>query len=124
MKTIPLRLIAYARSGDKGSHANIGVLAYTKEGYDFLQHYLTIDCVDQYFKPLGVHRTVRYELPNLWAFNFVLLGVLDGGGSCSLRTDSQGKALGQILLEIPISIPEDIFQKSILTQPLYGSDTL
>ena len=49
---------------------------------------------------------VRYELPNLGALNFILPGILDGGGSLSLRIDAQGKALGQAMLEMPIDVPE------------------
>lgn len=94
--------IAYARSGDKGSSSNIGVIAYSPEGYQFLKEYLTAERVQAYFAPLGVTSTVRYELPNLIAFNFVLKDVLAGGGSRSLRIDAQGKALGQALLQIPI----------------------
>lgn len=108
-KLMQLRRIAYARSGDKGSSANIGVIAYTSRGFEFLKEYLTADKVDAYFKPLGVTATQRYELPNLEALNFVLCNVLQGGGSRSLRIDSQGKALGQALLEMLIEIPEDIF---------------
>jgi hypothetical protein len=105
---VHLREIAYARSGDKGNNANIGVIAYTEEGFRFLKSYLTADKVKSYFNPLGVQRVIRYELPNLGAFNFVLIGILDGGGSRSLRIDAQGKALGQALLHMPISIPEHI----------------
>lgn len=108
--TIPLRQLAYARSGDKGSSANIGVIAYTQEGYEFLKNYLTSDKVDAFFKPLGVTSTVRYELPNLLAFNFVLHNVLAGGGSRSLRIDSQGKTLGQALLEMRVVMPERGFK--------------
>lgn len=102
MKRYPLRSIAYARSGDKGSSANIGVIAYTQEGYLLLQKILTAEKVNDYFKPLGVTSTTRYELPNLWALNFVLQNVLSGGGSRSLRIDAQGKALGQALLEMEV----------------------
>jgi hypothetical protein len=98
-----LREIAYARSGDKGSSANIGVIAYDAKGYEYLLEHLTAEMVQEYFKPLGVITTVRYELPNLQALNFVLIGVLDGGGSRSLRIDAQGKALAQALLEMEIS---------------------
>lgn len=101
---VPLRRIAYARSGDKGSSANIGIIAYDKAGYLFLCDYLTGDKVEAYFKPLGVASVIRYELPNLMAFNFVLKDVLAGGGSRSLRIDSQGKTLGQALLQMPISL--------------------
>jgi len=107
-ETIHLREIAYARSGDKGTDANIGVIAYTPEGYEFLKEHLTEDLIQEYFSSLGVKETVRYELPNLGALNFVLKGVLDGGGSRSLRIDAQGKTLGQALLEMPIQVPEKI----------------
>lgn len=93
---------AYARSGDKGSSSNIGVIAYTQEGYEFLKQFLTSERVQAYFAPLGVTSTLRYELPNLKAFNFVLKDVLAGGGSRSLRIDAQGKALGQALLEMEL----------------------
>lgn len=105
-ETVPLRKIAYARSGDKGSHANIGVIAYTPEGFEFLKACLVEDRVRQYFQALEVAAVRRYLLPNLWAMNFVLEHVLEGGGSRSLRIDAQGKALGQALLELPVSVPE------------------
>jgi hypothetical protein len=104
---VALRSIAHSRSGDKGSNSNIGVIAYTKEGYDFLQKNLTANLVNEYFKPLGVVETIRYELPNLLAFNFVLKEILDGGGSRSLRVDAQGKTLGQAILEMELMVPEE-----------------
>ncbi len=94
--------LAYARSGDKGCSANIGIIAYDSKGYEYIFEHLTAQVVQDYFKSLGVISTVRYELPNLQALNFVLIGVLEGGGSRSLRTDSQGKTLGQALLELKI----------------------
>lgn len=102
MKAQKLRDIANARSGDKGNSANIGVIAHTPDDFVFLQKYLTADRVHDYFKSLGGTSTERFELPNLLALNFVLHGVLAGGGSRSLRIDSQGKALGQAILEMKI----------------------
>lgn len=107
----PLYEIAHARSGDKGIHANIGVIAYTPDGYAFLKEYLTKEAVHDYFKPLGARETIRYELPNIGAFNFILKGILGKGASRSLRIDAQGKALGQILLEMKIKIPEELLWK-------------
>lgn len=95
-----LRDIAYARSGDKGSNANIGVIAYTEDGYTFLKEFLTKERVHEFFNGLEIKGVKRYELPNLWALNFILEGALDGGGSRSLRIDAQGKALGQAILEM------------------------
>lgn len=95
--------IAYARSGDKGSHANIGVIARNPEDFTLLGQLLTEERIMSYFKGLKPTRVVRYALPNLHAYNFVLENVLDGGGSRSLRLDSQGKTLGQALLLMEIS---------------------
>lgn len=106
-KEIALAKIAYARSGDKGSSANIGVIAYTEQGYALLKEHLTAAIVEKFFQQLGMRQARRYELPNLWALNFVLEGVLAGGGSRSLRTDAQGKALGQALLQMTLTVPAD-----------------
>lgn len=103
MKT-PLYKIAYARSGDKGSSANVGVIAYDQNGYESLKKNLTESAVAGHFKTLRPKSVKRYELPNLLALNFVLEGALDGGGSRSLRIDSQGKALGQAILEMEIEV--------------------
>jgi hypothetical protein len=93
-----LRDIALARSGDKGTSANIGVIARNSGDYPFLVDWLTADRVADYFQSDGVDDVVRYELPNLGALNFVVRGVLRQ----SLRTDAQGKGLGQRLLDLPI----------------------
>lgn len=106
MITVKLRRVAYARSGDKGTTANIGVIAYTQPLFLHLRQILTAERVRSYFLPLGAGVVERYELPNLWAFNFVLPELLHGGGSRSLHIDAQGKALGQAILEMDVAIPE------------------
>jgi hypothetical protein len=105
-KKIRLRELAHARSGDKGNSSNIGVIAYTPEGFEIIKKELTEERVCQFFKPLNPISVKRYELPNLLALNFLLEGVLAGGGSRSLRIDSQGKALGQAILEMLIEVEE------------------
>lgn len=104
---IRLGMIAGARSGDKGSSANVGVVARSPAAYAFLVEHLSAEQVREYFAPLGPTGVVRYELPNLHALNFILEGVLAGGGSRSLRTDAQGKALGQALLEMTLKVPPE-----------------
>ena len=99
--------IAYARSGDKGSGANVGVIAHTAAGYEMLRLSLTAELVRKFFNRLGTAEVRRYELPNLLALNFVLPNVLGGGASLSLRIDPQGKALGQALLEMEIDVPDN-----------------
>jgi hypothetical protein len=100
--TVHLSDLAHGRSGDKGNHANIGIACYTEAGYQQLTTVLTAERVAEYFRELKPSRVVRYELPNLLAFNFVLYDVLDGGASRSLRIDSQGKTLALQLLEMEI----------------------
>jgi hypothetical protein len=94
--------IAFARSGDKGSGANVAVFARNPKDYSLLEKRLTALAVQKFFKPLGVGTVQRYEVPNLHAFNFILPQILAGGGSRSLRIDAQGKTLGQAILEMKI----------------------
>src|SRR5881227_2592148 len=102
---ITLADVAHGRSGDKGNHANVAVLAYTAAGYAWLRDQLTADRVQTYFAPLGPSRVVRYEAPNLQALNFMLYDVLAGGASRSLRIDSQGKTLALALLQMMVDKP-------------------
>ena len=100
--TIALSEIAHARSGDKGNHANIGVVAFAEAGYAHLERHLTAECVASFFSALGASRVERFELPRIWALNFMLYDALAGGASESLRLDSQGKLLGTAILEIKL----------------------
>lgn len=105
---ITLADIAHGRSGDKGNHANVAILAYTPAGHAWLDVHLTAEVVAAYFQPLGVSRVERFAAPNLLAFNFVLHDVLAGGASRSLRSDSQGKTLALALLRLGIPRPENL----------------
>ena len=110
--TVPERIllseIAHGRSGDKGNHANIAVIAYAPAGYEWLRAHLTGEAVARYFKALSPSRVVRYEAPNLLAVNFLLYDVLAGGASRSLRSDTQGKTLALALLAMPIDRPPNL----------------
>jgi hypothetical protein len=105
---VPLNFLAHGRSGDKGNHANIAVIAYTPAGYEWLRANLTAECVADYFAPLEPSRVVRYEAPNLLSLNVVLYDVLAGGASRSLWTDTQGKTLALALLAMPFGSPDNL----------------
>ncbi len=111
MPTLRLSELAYARSGDKGASANVGVIAKTPAAYDFLRGELSVERVRAFFEPLGVGNVVRFELPNLGALNFVLTEILEGGGSVNLRIDAQGKSLGQAILEMSIDVPATLLNE-------------
>jgi hypothetical protein len=100
--TIRLMDIAHGRSGDKGNHANIAVIAYMPAGFAWLREHLTADAVAHYFAPMQPSRVLRFEAANVLGFNFMLYDILAGGASHSLRTDTQGKTLALTLLQMEI----------------------
>ena len=102
---IRLAEIAHARSGDKGNHANIGVIAFREDDFRHLGEVLTETRVAEFFLPLRPTEVQRYSLPGIHAYNYHLKNVLGGGASRSLRTDSQGKTLALALLEMRIPPP-------------------
>lgn len=103
-KTIHISDLASARSGDKGNHANIGVVARDAGCYEILRSRLTAVRVQDYFRELGVTRVERFELPKVQALNFLLYDTLAGGASRSLRVDTQGKLLGTALLDLVLVV--------------------
>jgi hypothetical protein len=105
---LPLSTIAHGRSGDKGNHANVAVIAYTPAGFAWLREHLTAQVVADYFAPLKPSSVDRYEAQNLDAVNFVLRDVLAGGASRSLRIDTQGKTYALALLQMVVSLPDDL----------------
>lgn len=108
MTRVPLVHIAHARSGDKGDTANIGVIAYEPAHYDLLRAELTAARVKAHLAELVRGEVERFELPKVWALNFLLHEALGGGGTLSLRTDSQGKVLSSALLRMEIDVPESV----------------
>src|SRR3954463_2132603 len=98
----PLSDIAHGRSGDKGNHANVAVIAYTPAGYSWLRQHLTADRVRDYFAPVKPSKVERFEASNLLALNFLLYDILAGGASRSLRSDTQGKTLAPALLQMAL----------------------
>ena len=107
-QNIRLGEIAHARSGDKGGHANVGLIAYNQAGFDYLRSVVTESQVAEFFSGLRPSKVERFELPGIYALNFLMHDVLQGGASQSLRTDSQGKILGLAILDMPIPRPENL----------------
>ncbi|TDM60557.1 terpene utilization protein AtuA [Acinetobacter sp. KU 011TH] len=111
---VPLIEIAHARSGDKGNHSNIGVIARKAEYLPWIRAALTEETVASYMQHVldaEKGRVIRYELPGLNALNFMLENALGGGGVASLRIDPQGKAFAQQLLDMPVKVPAHLLEK-------------
>ena len=84
--------IAHGRSGDKGNHANVGVIAYTSAGFTWLKHHLTAARVATYFAPLGPTKVERFEADNILGLNFVLRDILAGGADNDPESRLRGDA--------------------------------
>ena len=109
---VPLVTLAYGRSGDKGDLSNIAILA-RKEGYlSFIEAQVTANSVAKYMAHILRGPVERFDWPGLMGFNFVLHGVLGGGGTSSLRYDPQGKAHAQMLMDFPVCIPAALLDAS------------
>ena len=102
--------IAYARSGDKGSSSNVGVIFKNKDCYDWAVINLTEIVVEKYFKEIALGGVKRYLMDNINAINYILNDSLDGGGSESLLNDAQGKTHGQAILKMEVDIPENLIK--------------
>lgn len=102
MSRIRLGEIAQARSGDKGDGSNVGVFVSNEADYELIRRELTTDRVKAHFHGICFGEVERYELPNLFALNFILHDSLGGGGSESLKSDAQGKTHGLAILEMEI----------------------
>ena len=100
--------IAHARSGDKGDTGNVGVIARREEYYPVLVKYLTVERVREHFRGIVLGDVERFEMPNLWAINFLLHGALGGGGTTSLKNDAQGKTLSSAMLKMELEIDESL----------------
>jgi len=106
MVDVPLIKLCYARSGDKGDVANVGVIARDPAYYPFLHQTLTEDVVRRFFAHVAKGTVRRFEVPGIHGFNFVLTQALGGGGLTSLYMDRQGKAYAQMLLSLTVTVPK------------------
>jgi hypothetical protein len=102
---VQLVRLAFARSGDKGDNANIGILPRSPEYAPWIWAKLTEAEVSRRFAHYLKGRVERFYMPGTGAVNFLLHNVLGGGGVASLRNDPQAKGYSQILLQTPIPIP-------------------
>jgi hypothetical protein len=110
--SVPLGVLAHARSGDKGDIASIGVIARAPAIYPWLERTLTAALVKRRFHGFCLGRVARYEVPNLWAMSFLLHESLDGGGTISLRIDAQGKTLAHALLAMEVEAPRALVEEA------------
>lgn len=105
-RRVPLGTIFGARSGDKGGNANVGIWARSDAAYEWLAGFLTVERFKTLISEARDLLVERYELPNLWALNFVIVGLLGEGVSSSTRPDPQAKSLGEYVRAKVVDLPE------------------
>lgn len=104
--TVLLRALAWGRSGDKGNHANIGLIARRPEFFPIIASQVTTQRIAEFFSHYLEGEVYSYPLPGFNALNFLLENVLGGGGTASLRYDPQAKTYAQMVLDLTVDVPE------------------
>ena len=102
---VPLGRVAGARSGDKGGTANVGLWARDPAAFAWLRGELTVERFRALLPEAAGLEVRRYELPNLAALNFVIVGLLGRGVAASARPDPQAKGLGEYLRSRLVDVP-------------------
>ena len=97
-----LKAIAHSRTGDKGTIVNLSLIAYDPADYPLLERFATSARVKDLFADIVEGEVVRYALPQLGAFNFVLTRRGREGVTRTLALDAHGKSLSSALLDMEI----------------------
>ena len=104
----PLGDVLFARVGDKGAHANLGVWVSDSAAYPWLASFLTVHELRRFLNLTEAVVVERYEQPLLNGVSFVLRNYFAPSGSANLDLDQIGKSLGEFLLarhaDIPVSL--------------------
>jgi len=97
-----LHELAHCRAGDKGDTSILSLIAYRHEDYPLLAQRVTAEAVKRHLQGIVEGEVRRYELPELWALQFVCEHSLGGGVTTSLGLDAHGKSLSYALLEMAV----------------------
>jgi hypothetical protein len=106
-----LGLVCGGRSGDKGGNANVGLWTRSAEAYRWLATELTVGRFQELLPESADLVVQRFELPNLWALNFVAVGLLGEGVASSVRPDPQAKALAEVLRAQVLDVPTRLLRR-------------
>ena len=104
MTAVLLHQVAHARAGDKGNRVNLSLIPYDPAHYPLLADQVPAERVLALFRHRGATRCVRYDLPLLHAFNFVVDDVLEGGVNTALNLDGHGKSHSFRLLGLVVEV--------------------
>ena len=115
MVKVQLKELVFARSGDKGDVSNIGLMAKSKNIYDFLVKTITPERVKEHFNGIVKGGVEIYRVPNIESLEIILRRALGGGATCTLRFDQTGKSMGQALLRMEVQVDETLLKEAEIT---------
>ena len=115
MVKVQLKELVFARSGDKGDVSNIGLMAKSKNIYDFLVKTITPERVKEHFKGMIKGGVEIYPVPNIESLEIILRRALGGGATCTLRFDQTGKSMGQALLRMEVQVDKTLLKEAEMT---------
>ena len=109
---VPLGRLAFARSGDKGGDANVGLWIPAGHprrdvAYAWLERLLDEKTVKQLLPEAAELDIEIHPLANLKAVNIVIHGLLGEGVASSTRFDPQAKALGEWIRARLVNLPTE-----------------
>jgi hypothetical protein len=102
--TVPLRLIAHARTGDKGRTLTVAVVARHEAHYPMLRDYLTATVVREHLTGRVSGAVHRYEMPSTATLMFLCERDPADTVATSLHRDRHGKTLSGNLLDLPVPL--------------------
>ena len=108
---VPLGVVADARSGDKGSSANVGVWVRGERAYTWLTAELTVARFRDLVPETARLPVTRTELANLWGLNFLIADLLPGGAGATTRFDRQAKGLAEFLRSRTVDVPVTVLDE-------------
>ena len=108
---VPLGRLCAARSGDKGGNANVGVWTTDERAFAWLRSYLTTERFRELLPEAADLEVRRWELPNLNALNFIVVGLLGAGVAASPRPDPQAKGLGEYVRSRVVDVPVELLDR-------------
>ncbi|KAI0573119.1 DUF1446 domain-containing protein [Pyrenophora tritici-repentis] len=109
----PLGARVHARSGDKGSNANVGFWVVDDDEYQWLRAFLSIERMKQLLGDDYCERYAleRFEIPGLNCVHFLVKGMLEGGVSSSYKLDDLAKSFGEFLRAREVDMPNEFLER-------------
>ncbi|KAH7131711.1 hypothetical protein B0J13DRAFT_508808 [Dactylonectria estremocensis] len=108
----PLGYVVHARSGDKGSDANVGFFARNADEWDWLRSLLTVEKVRELLDEDDAGKPIfRFELQNISAVHFLLKDHLDRGVASNSSYDVLGKNVAEYLRCKDVDIPNRFLER-------------